>query len=137
MASGDPDASAGKRAGGLSAGAADWQHLDWQHLRAMTLADPALQREVLILFLDQSRDIIAGLIGRPENAAALAHTLKGAARAIGAFRVAAVAGQLEDAVRSGSDASQPPVRDLVSRLAAEIDTVSKVIARFLQDGRTS
>lgn len=127
-ASGNPDPSARKQDAGP---------LDWHHLRAMTLADAALQREVLMLFRDQGRDIMAALRGQPENAAVLAHTLKGAARAIGALRVAAAASRLEGAIGAGSDASQPLVRDLVSRLAVEIDTVGEVIAQFLQDDHTS
>ena len=62
--------------------------IDLNHLRDMTMSDAALQREVLGLFVVQSANIMAELAPLPANAAALAHTLKGSARAIGAFRVA-------------------------------------------------
>ena len=74
----DPDAAAGEPDRRAEPGP-----VDWDHLRAVTLADPALQREVLGLFLGQSRDILAAVKGLPDDTAALAHTMKGAARAIG------------------------------------------------------
>jgi HPt (histidine-containing phosphotransfer) domain-containing protein len=43
------------------------------------------------------------LAARPDERAALAHTLKGSARAIGAFGVAAAAEELEAVIRSGTD----------------------------------
>ena len=86
----DPDAAAGEPDRRAEPGP-----VDWDHLRAVTLADPALQREVLGLFLGQSRDILAAVKGLPDDTAALAHTLKGAARAIGASEVADIAGHLD------------------------------------------
>src|ERR1700742_2229165 len=62
--------------------------IDLTHLRAMTLGDPALEREVLTMFLNQTAHLAASLAKAPPDAAALAHTLKGSARAIGAFAVA-------------------------------------------------
>jgi HPt (histidine-containing phosphotransfer) domain-containing protein len=67
--------------------------IDIAHLERMTLGDETLQREVLAMFSAQS----VGLIGR----LALAHTLKGSARAIGAFRVADAAESLEAAIPAG------------------------------------
>jgi len=52
----------------------------------------------------------------PDNAAALAHTLKGSARAIGAFRVAEAAAALEAALRVEKGA-----REAFTRLEAEVD----------------
>ncbi len=73
--------------------------IDLQHLARMTLGEPGLEREVLTLFATQSRDLIGKLASLPEDAAALAHTLKGSARAIGAFRVADAALHFEAALR--------------------------------------
>ena len=128
----DPDAAAGEPDRRAEPGP-----VDWDHLRAVTLADPALQREVLGLFLGQSRDILAAVKGLPDDTAALAHTMKGAARAIGASEVADIAGHLENAARSRPGAAGPLARDLVARLAAAIDTASAAIAGFLRDGPAS
>jgi HPt (histidine-containing phosphotransfer) domain-containing protein len=48
----------------------------------------------------------ASLAALPADAGALAHTLKGSARAIGAFGVADAAGHLEAAVTNGHDPSE-------------------------------
>jgi len=77
--------------------------IDVTHLRSMTLGDPALEREVLTMFLSQTAQLAASLAKAPPDAAALAHTLKGSARAIGAFAVADAAGQLETTIKSGGD----------------------------------
>jgi HPt (histidine-containing phosphotransfer) domain-containing protein len=70
--------------------------IDLEHLGRQTLGDPALQREVLDLFMremEAARTRLAGpqASGRGE----LAHRIKGAARGIGANSVAASAAALE------------------------------------------
>ena len=62
--------------------------IDLEHLARMTLGDARLEREVLAMFAGQSAHLIDALAALPAEAGALAHTLKGSARAIGAFRVA-------------------------------------------------
>jgi HPt (histidine-containing phosphotransfer) domain-containing protein len=79
--------------------------IDPAHLAKMTLGDRALEREVLTLFAAQAASLMATLAAWPADAAALAHTLKGSARAIGAFAVADAAAELEDALRRGDDAA--------------------------------
>ncbi|MGB3864985.1 MAG: hypothetical protein WBA29_05085, partial [Xanthobacteraceae bacterium] len=54
--------------------AATDQPIDVVHLRAMTLADPALEREVLGLFVTQTSALMTQLAAHPDDAAALAHT---------------------------------------------------------------
>jgi HPt (histidine-containing phosphotransfer) domain-containing protein len=85
--------------------------IDSGHLDRMTLGDASLTREVLAMFSAQA----VGLISRlqdgpaeswPANAPALAHTLKGSARAVGAFRVADAAEGLEVAIRKGDDPAE-------------------------------
>ena len=83
--------------------------IDAGHLERMTLGDPELQREVLGMFVDQAARLTAMLATGPSNAGMLAHTLKGSARGIGAFRVADIAAAVEAAVRGGED----PARDIV------------------------
>ena len=62
--------------------------IDLEHLRRMTLGDAGLEREVLAMFAAQTVSLIGTLATLPAEAGALAHTLKGSARAIGAFAVA-------------------------------------------------
>lgn len=79
------------------------QAIDVQHLGRMTLGEPALEAEVLALFAAQSLDLVGRLKAIPADAAALAHTLKGSARAIGAFRVADAALAVEAAMKRDGD----------------------------------
>jgi HPt (histidine-containing phosphotransfer) domain-containing protein len=97
--------------------------IDFEHLQRMTLGDAGLEQEVLAMFLVQSARLVATLAAMPSDAAALAHTLKGSARAIGAFAVAEAAGRLEAAIGSGSDAraSLAELGDAVSLTQAAIE----------------
>jgi HPt (histidine-containing phosphotransfer) domain-containing protein len=72
--------------------------IDRAHLFRMTLGDHALAREVLALFERQIETLI-GRIGAAEPSAvpALAHTLKGSARGVGAWPIARAAEALEAA----------------------------------------
>src|SRR5690349_8857859 len=82
--------------------APDDRAIDLVHLARTTLGDRALEREVLQLFDRQSSILIARMRGAaPAVVAALAHTLKGSARGIGAWRVAHAAETLELAGNAG------------------------------------
>jgi HPt (histidine-containing phosphotransfer) domain-containing protein len=72
--------------------------LDEDHLRAMTLGDQSLEQEVLQVFSRQIT-LMLGRIARsgPAHAAAAAHTLKGSALGLGAWRVAEAAERVEQA----------------------------------------
>jgi len=76
--------------------------VDLDHLKRMTLGEEKLEREVLELFLAQTSRL---LDAQTSDAGAMAHTLKGSARAIGAFRVGDSAALLEAAIRQGGDPS--------------------------------
>jgi HPt (histidine-containing phosphotransfer) domain-containing protein len=80
--------------------------LDSDHLRRMALGDLSLEREVLELFMVQAKRIVDALAELPLDAKALAHTLKGSARAIGAFGVADQAAALEAALSGGEEVAQ-------------------------------
>src|SRR3954462_4499615 len=70
--------------------------IDLVHLARTTLGDRGLEREVLQLFDRQSALLIARMrSATPGGIATLAHTLKGSARGIGAWRVARAAEALE------------------------------------------
>jgi HPt (histidine-containing phosphotransfer) domain-containing protein len=72
--------------------------IDRPHLARMTLGDPALAREVLALF-DRQIETLLGRIGAAEPSAvpALAHTIKGSARGVGAWPMARAAEVVEAA----------------------------------------
>ena len=71
--------------------------LDLEHLRRFTLGDQGLELEILDLFITQAPITLAALnsarIDRDWRIAA--HTLKGSARAVGAWRVARLAERAE------------------------------------------
>src|SRR5713101_3894052 len=104
--------------------------IDLVHLARMTLGDRGLEREVLELF-----DRQAGmLIVRMQQAAragicAAAHTLKGSARGIGAWRVARAAEAVELAAGS---AAELELEAAIVRLGAAAAETRAVIADLLQ-----
>ena len=100
--------------------------IDTEHLARMTLGEVSLQREVLALF-DRQADMLLPRIrgGAPAVAAASAHTLKGSAVGIGAFKVARAVEQVEQA----SDAQ---LGVAVDTLAAVLEEARAEIARLLQ-----
>lgn len=70
--------------------------IDLVHLAAQTMGDKALEAEILQMFAKQARCLVQDIAGaRGETVTALAHRLKGSARAVGAFRVASAAERLE------------------------------------------
>ena len=74
--------------------------LDLEHLRRTTFGDAGLEREVLAMFAGQATRLVGALGTMSPDAGRLAHTLKGSAGAIGAFRVAEAAGELERAIQT-------------------------------------
>ena len=80
--------------------------IDIAHLRRMTLGDAALEREVLTMFSAQASRLVETLVALPADAPALAHTLKGSARAIGAFAVGDAAAHLETLIKHGGDTAE-------------------------------
>jgi HPt (histidine-containing phosphotransfer) domain-containing protein len=104
----------------------DDRPIDLVHLARTTLGDRSLEREVLQLFDRQSTLLIARMrSAAPGGIATLAHTLKGSARGIGAWRVARAAEALEVA-----DALEVSVA--LDRLAAASDEARAVIAELLR-----
>lgn len=107
--------------------APDDRPIDLVHLARTTLGDRALEREVLQLFDRQSTLLIARMqSAAPAGIATLAHTLKGSARGIGAWRVARAAEALELAGASGAGVAQA-----LYHLAAATDEARAVIAELL------
>jgi HPt (histidine-containing phosphotransfer) domain-containing protein len=85
------------------------QPVDLAHLRRYTLGDHALEVEILGLFADQLPICIGALKNAPsaKEWGVAAHTLKGSARAVGAWSLATLAERAEklhalpDAVERG------------------------------------
>jgi HPt (histidine-containing phosphotransfer) domain-containing protein len=99
--------------------------IDFEHLKRMTLDDSGLEQEVLAMFAAQSAKLMAALAAVPADAGALAHTLKGSARAIGAFGVAEAAARLEAVVANGADPSSQLIElgDAVALARAAIEAI--------------
>lgn len=102
--------------------------IDLDHLSRMTLGDAGLEREVLAMFAAQSAKLIDALAALPAEAAALAHTLKGSARAIGALAVAEAAGGLEAALAGGHDPAEP-LAELVEAVAQARAAIDAMLRR--------
>jgi HPt (histidine-containing phosphotransfer) domain-containing protein len=99
--------------------------IDMDHLQRMTLGDARLEREVLTMFSAQAASLIGSLAALPADAGALAHRLKGSARAIGAFGVADAAGHLEAAVLSGQNPSEAisDLKEAIMQARMAIDAI--------------
>jgi len=103
--------------------------IDLVHLARMTLGDRSLEREVLQLFDRQATMLVArARQGSREDIAAVAHTLKGSARGIGAGRVAGAAESVEIAASSGRNSE---LLSAVDRLVAAADEARLVISDLL------
>lgn len=81
--------------------------IDHAHLARYTFGNAALEVEVLQLFADQAPDYLDGMRTATSEKAwrDAAHTLKGSARAVGAFRVAERAERAE-ALKASTDSAQ-------------------------------
>ena len=104
--------------------------LDLDHLRGYTMDSPGLERELLGIFQTQMREHLTVLrqARSCEDWKFSAHTLKGAARAMGAGRVADAAAGLDNA---GFEASADEKARLLSRLEDEIVVCERVICDLM------
>jgi HPt (histidine-containing phosphotransfer) domain-containing protein len=95
--------------------------IDLQHLSRMTLGERSLEREVLALF-DRQADMLLPRIrgGMPNVVAASAHTLKGSAVGIGAWRVARAAEAIEHAKNDNFDAAVDALDRAIAETKVEI-----------------
>src|SRR5882724_10778650 len=99
--------------------------IDIEHLQRMTLGDASLEQEVLAMFSAQAVRLVGTLATLPAEAGALTHTLKGSARAIGAFGVADAAASLEAAFEKGYDPSEAlaELNNAVAQARTAIDAI--------------
>jgi HPt (histidine-containing phosphotransfer) domain-containing protein len=101
--------------------------IDFVHLRRYTLGDRALELEILGLFVAQL-PITIGALARAatdKQWGMAAHTLKGSARAVGAWPLAALA---EDAERLASNADAGMRAETVRRLETAAEEARAYIA---------
>ena len=104
------------------------QVVDRTHLGRMTLGDRSLENEVLRLFERQADMLIARMAtATPANIKALAHTLDGSARGIGAWRVSQAAKAVERAVAENGD-----IGTAIAALKSAADEALALIADMLQ-----
>ena len=104
----------------------DDEAIDLKHLFRMTLGDHSLEREVLALFDRQIDMLIARMAEvEPSCVGALAHTLKGSARGVGAWPMARAA----EAVEAAEPAELAPA---VAALAAAACETRAAIADILR-----
>jgi HPt (histidine-containing phosphotransfer) domain-containing protein len=104
--------------------------IDVAHLERMTLGDRALEREILEIFTRQTTLTLERIAGaEPALAAAAAHTLKGSARGIGAWRVAEAAERLESA--AGAPGGPAALEAAIDGLKAAVIEASAAIAARL------
>ena len=104
--------------------------IDTDHLARMTLGEADLEREVLQLFECQAGLLLGRMANEPPKVvAALAHTLTGSARGVGAWKVAAAAEAVERAAMA-----PPPVAltGLMDQLAAAVNEAHTAIAELAQ-----
>jgi HPt (histidine-containing phosphotransfer) domain-containing protein len=104
--------------------------IDLAHLARMTLGERSLEREVLALFDRQTELLLPRIAAGAPAAATLAHTLKGSALGIGAFRVARAAEAVEQA-------SGPALATAIEALGAAIAESRIEIARLLRTERAA
>jgi HPt (histidine-containing phosphotransfer) domain-containing protein len=109
--------------------------IDIEHLARMTLGERSLEVEVLALFDRQAAILLAHMRdSAPAAVAGFAHTLKGSARGIGAWRVAAAADAVE---MHANRADAGGVAGAVGRLSAAVDEARAAIADRLQSHSAS
>lgn len=106
--------------------------IDEDHLGRMTLGDRSLEREVLEIFARQTTLSLSRLVGaEPARAAAVAHTLKGSARGVGAWRVARAAERLEQTASGKCD--NEVIEGAIAVLeAASVEVREAIATRFAE-----
>jgi HPt (histidine-containing phosphotransfer) domain-containing protein len=103
--------------------------IDREHLMRMTLGERSLEREVLALFNRQAEILLARMRKSvPAVAAAAAHTLKGSARGVGAWRVAHTA----EAVELAAPRSEGEFKAALAALEEAVEEARHAIGDLLR-----
>jgi HPt (histidine-containing phosphotransfer) domain-containing protein len=98
--------------------------IDRDHLARMTLGDGCLEREVLQLFEQQSGMLLHRMTSEaPKVVGALAHTLVGSARGVGAWKIAEAAEMIEDLARQPGPTTLTAAMNRLSSAVTEAQAV--------------
>lgn len=93
--------------------------IDLAHLGNQTMGDSALEAEVLGMFVTQSQVYLKMMhCSDIETRIRAAHSLKGAARGIGAFTLAELASELEEVRHEGYDRVTAEVENVVAYISS-------------------
>lgn len=107
--------------------------IDLEHLSRYTAARPETTRDLLILFRDQAETWLSRM--SPAGDAAewkmAAHTLKGSARAIGAWPLAELCERMEE-LAGANDASFATRQELLQQLRTEVERVRRYIDQVIE-----
>lgn len=104
---------------------------DIEHFERQTFGDANLQREIMQLFMAQVEDTLKAL-ATPMTSTSwrfLTHTLKGAAAAVGAIRLADIAGQWELQGTPKDGAARKAIMDLFNVETAKLEAVAAAYQR--------
>jgi len=106
--------------------------IDLDHLARYTGGEKSLNGEILRLFDSQIAGMVAelnGLLHTPDGKRwrEIAHTIKGAARGVGAFQMGDAAAKAEPV----DPANQPEAKAAVAKLESEAETVRAFISSYL------
>jgi HPt (histidine-containing phosphotransfer) domain-containing protein len=107
--------------------------IDRGYLARFTMGNAELEREVLDLFAEHAPTYLLHLMSADTERAwyEAAHTLKGSARAVGAWQVADEA-QRAEALKGALDAGERTAR--IDALASALDEVRQYIADLAPEG---
>lgn len=105
--------------------------IDLDHLRRYTLDDPALLAEILGIFRDQAARLASSLDAGTDAASwrHAAHTLKGAARGVGAWALGEAAAHAERLSDAPPEDRAAALKSLVDLAAEASDYARDVIGR--------
>jgi len=104
--------------------------VDFDHLRTYTGGDAEVERDVLRLFVEHSRDMLRALemAGDERSWKDAAHSLKGSARGIGAWRIA----ELSERAEKLAGCATPAERSIaLGDLKVALATVTRLIDMHL------
>lgn len=109
--------------------------IDLVHLSRQTMGDSVLETELLTLFQRQALQFAERLAqaaseGESKWRADLAHTLKGSARAIGAFKLAQAAEDYEEALRAKASGVDEKLRTLAATLVETRAAIAPLLERM-------
>ena len=103
------------------------QPIDRTHLFKMTLGDQSLEAEVLRLFERQSAMLLGRMsVSESDKLRALAHTLNGSARGIGAWRVAHAA-QAVEAAAADPSLAEPAIAALRAAIEEAVGAIEQLL----------